>query len=520
MVDWAYAASEMEGRDWSNIVTIVLTIVIFYFLMIRSQQKKAKDQDMSISAQGDVTRYLASSAMLLGSSFRRQWLDYVKEKHKALAPEFGVDVPTLIKLCKYFEDRETKYYVSFFIISLFVLFVYLIFTIDSYATFLVFLVIAWIIVWIIQVHKDNVEKTWAMTFFQRNNYNPEVISSEFNSTIDKEISSILNQNDYNLIIYSGFEPFVGAGINLGGWSFSVDISQPKHDLGVKAEVLPFAIKDLYADFDGSLSELSIEGLKIQDALFVNGKTIRNEKWILPDIYGRPINRVDEKTIERFIENNDPSIRHYRWIQIFDWSDQMVVSYFLRCLRQGKSLFVDTNILLLTPIANYYCGIDSLVPPELSERIQSGVVYLVKTPFIVLYSWLALLAKSTEMIADFLGTNEKQIRKVIKNTPLFDYGAENSLRSKMSSLQYSHFFQRSDKEMYGKIIDRTLLDSIVKFLDDHNIDTSDLKERQTTIMNSGIIVQGGDVKAQAMAVGTASQATTSTRLFAKSRGQST
>ena len=128
----------------------------------------------------------------------------------------------------------------------------------------------------------------------------------------------------------------------------------------------------------------------------------------------------------------------------------------------------------------------------------------------LYSWFALFVKFYKFGANHIGATERKICKQIKNNPLFDYGAESSLRVKMSSSNFNHFFQRSDSEMYFKIIERVLLDSIVKFLDDHNIDTSDLKERQTTIINSGIIVQGGDVRAQAMAVGTAAKAATGGR----------
>jgi hypothetical protein len=62
----------------------------------------------------------------------------------------------------------------------------------------------------------------------------------------------------------------------------------------------------------------------------------------------------------------------------------------------------------------------------------------------------------------------------------------------------------DKEMYVKIFEKQLLVAIKDFLDAHNIDTSDIKERQTTILNSGVIVQGGEVKAEALSVGTGAQ----------------
>ena len=56
---------------------------------------------------------------------------------------------------------------------------------------------------------------------------------------------------------------------------------------------------------------------------------------------------------------------------------------------------------------------------------------------------------------------------------------------------------------------------------HGIETSDLKERQTTILNSGVIVQGGDVNAESLAVGSGSQAVKTVKkvLGGKAKGAS-
>ncbi|MGQ9687445.1 MAG: preprotein translocase subunit YajC [Desulfobaccales bacterium] len=46
MIDKAYAASGIAGQDWSNIFLLLMMVsifVIFYFLLIRPQQKKAKE---------------------------------------------------------------------------------------------------------------------------------------------------------------------------------------------------------------------------------------------------------------------------------------------------------------------------------------------------------------------------------------------------------------------------------------------------------------------------------------------
>ena len=58
----------------------------------------------------------------------------------------------------------------------------------------------------------------------------------------------------------------------------------------------------------------------------------------------------------------------------------------------------------------------------------------------------------------------------------------------------------DKEMYVKIIERQLLDSITNFLDTRNIDTTDLKSRQNAIQNSNVIVSGNTIQGSNVAFG--------------------
>ena len=46
MVNWAYAANAAPMQDWSNMFPLLMMLsifVIFYFLLIRPQQKKAKE---------------------------------------------------------------------------------------------------------------------------------------------------------------------------------------------------------------------------------------------------------------------------------------------------------------------------------------------------------------------------------------------------------------------------------------------------------------------------------------------
>lgn len=90
--------------------------------------------------------------------------------------------------------------------------------------------------------------------------------------------------------------------------------------------------------------------------------------------------------------------------------------------------------------------------------------------------------------------------IIKENPVYNYGAVTSIRENVSNSLYREYFQILDKEMYLKVIENTLLEEVIEFLDGKNVDTSELKSRQTQIVNEGIILTGGEINAKSLAVG--------------------
>jgi hypothetical protein len=56
---------------------------------------------------------------------------------------------------------------------------------------------------------------------------------------------------------------------------------------------------------------------------------------------------------------------------------------------------------------------------------------------------------------------------------------------MSSGSFGHYFQKMDGDLHNKLFEHEVLDSLIEFLDEHGIDTGNLKERQTTILNTGV-----------------------------------
>ncbi len=87
---------------------------------------------------------------------------------------------------------------------------------------------------------------------------------------------------------------------------------------------------------------------------------------------------------------------------------------------------------------------------------------------------------------------------------------------VSQSNYDDMFQKLDKEMYVKMLEKRILSAIMDFLAEKNIDISEFKEREQSILNNGVIMTGGNLKAENMSVGKSAKVT---NLFKKDKGSS-
>ena len=137
-------------------------------------------------------------------------------------------------------------------------------------------------------------------------------------------------------------------------------------------------------------------------------------------------------------------------------------------------------------------VDSL-PPRISGKEIFGLAIRAgfAAPFLCFAAPFMLLGELLEPFDRWKKTRETE--RLIAENYSFDYGATASIRALATSPNYRRYFQKLDKEMGLKLVERAVLDSIVDFLDAKNIDTSDLKERTSTILNNGVIVSGGYIR---------------------------
>ena len=307
----------------------------------------------------------------------------------------------------------------------------------------------------------------------------------------------------NLVVYSGYSPFVGSGIDIGGWSFVVDIDKGKKLLdNHRTEPLEFELSEIYAKVDDEIESLDIPNLSICDKVFINGKRIRKNRELLPEILGHPINQVSDEFLHKIMNQHETDARFYRVIQVTDWDGDLVLTAFLRFQKSKRSLFVENNYFLLPPISDSLRSVDTIKEKYGFRHTVFRILGIfLKTFTHTLGAILNLFKEISEAISDlFSGSKEYNMKKIVKSSPDFDYGAKTSIREAVSQILYSQHFQKLDKERYFKTIEKRIFNMLTEFLDEKNIDNSEFKERETSILNNGVLVTGGNLKADNIAVG--------------------
>lgn len=441
------------------------------------------------------TRYLCAAVQIDERLCDQIIQEFLEEDYTVIGICHGVDIPTVLKSCLLAKKRRNERDNRLFILLGIGLFISFLFG-QFILWFLILYPIAWRIVFLDKrkARYDIVGKN-----ILKRNYNPDSINLQLSPDLERKLKEISETQNANVIIYGGFSPFVGAGLNINGWSFTVDINKGKEEMGVTKKPLPFQVTELYEYISDSINSIRLDNLSIEDNLYINGQEIRDMEDFVPAPLMRPNTRFNDSFIKSFIGERTYSIRHYRCLRVSDWKGELILSIFIRFSKIGQSLFLEANYYLLTPLREYYRQYDAIKSEPSSEDIRKLVWESAFTTFgLSIASLISILNKSSESWQK--KQRKKQKEKEIKSNPSFNYGAITSLRERVSQDQYYRYFQRLDQEMYLKIIQRKIVDGLSKFLDSKNIDTTDFKEARSTILNHGVMVSGGSIEAQNLTVG--------------------
>ncbi|WP_406691992.1 hypothetical protein REH65_08350 [Saccharopolyspora sp. ID03-671] len=448
----------------------------------------------------DATRYLCAALQMNASLNHQAHKKILKAHYRAIASSPGVDLVTVLKYGVAARSRQMIRDVV--LVALLVIGLVLLASPESEWVLLA-LFSGWAV---LLVETLSTQYGVLAKRLRRDVFDPALAPAPGSGAIRARLDAIELQNRGNVTVSAQYGPFSGYGDSFGNWSFTLNVAKPAEGC---TDVIDFTTGELRDHIADAVREIGLPGLVVEDRVFVSGLDLLHgldpavKRAVLPNELAAPAARVDEDVIARMREDATSRARPYLVIRVGGWSGDLVVTLFLRfsLLPRGDQLHVEANYSLLRPIHDRYQQVDRLLdaptPLQLARATRSCLLRFVPVAFGAVARLSSVVLAPLE---DALGRMREA--RAIKHGRSFNYGAEICLRELAAEKWYHRYFQALDKEMYSKVVERRVVDALEEFLDERDIDTRDLRERQTTILNNGVYVSGqGSLTAGSLAVGT-------------------
>ncbi|MGW1953293.1 hypothetical protein ACWCPI_11050 [Streptomyces sp. NPDC001920] len=442
----------------------------------------------------DVTRYLCAAMYTDLGLARKAVARIVHEPRRAAASSPGVDLGCVLRHALAACARQRLRDVVLLLLLLAVLITA---PLTYGALLLPALFVAWVVVLteMVSVHYGIVSRN-----LKRENFDPRYVPREPRRKDAARLEAIELRDRGNVMVSSVYEPFVGHGGTYRTWSFALNTGRPE----AGKQVIPFTVHELNAHVSARVRALELPGMDIADVLLVNGADLligiddRTRAEVLRNPAGPPGAQVSSALLRELREDAKGRARPYLAIRVTGWSGEVVSTLFLRCalLSGGDTAFIEGTSCLLAPVREKYRAVDRLLDaPTFRQWCRLAADAGVRTPFLLVRAPFVIVKDLFEPLAGHRD-QRRQEREIRLRT--FDYGARFSLREEASDWLFYRYFQELDKELYSKTIEHRVLDALVQFLEDHDIDSSDLIQRQTTIYNSGLMA-GRDISIKGSSV---------------------
>jgi len=292
--------------------------------------------------QTATTRHFCAAAHLNWRLRNQVINNFLFKKFEAIGPSPGVDLVAVLKHC--IAARRRKMLRDILLSFLFVFAVF--FGFSAKSNFLLFICLA--ASWVIVFSEDWISHRIIGKQLSKGSYEPDSLRLNTNSKIEKLFKRLPECYNPNMIVYSGYYPFVGSGPCVGGWTLALDVEKGKKQKDIKLDPLQFSLNDLYDYLICCLRKLNIENLTIEENLYVSGKSIRKDRRFISNPFTRPHTQISTSLINEFKENPNEHIRYYLSLRVIGWDGELVLSIFLRFYKLGKKLYAETSYHLLPP----------------------------------------------------------------------------------------------------------------------------------------------------------------------------
>ncbi len=287
----------------------------------------------------------------------------------------------------------------------------------------------------------------------------------------------------NLVVYRGYEPFVGAGIRLAPISMALTLKDengaPPGARFTLGELYDHVAVDVLA-MRGSAS-LSPSGrlarIEDREQILVAAKEVLINygdpatRIVLPHLAGPPQQKVSGAAVAAVIEKPYEWMRYYRCFRVETWNLNVTISGYLHFGLGDGQLYVEWTPCVLTPIAEHFRLEDRTPSVKWGRLLRTTIGDWVRLP-------ATLLPRTGDLF--------RRIRPEPESKYLArpdSYGTAASIREIAAADDTESYFQDSDVVRYVELLTRRVLISIQEFLEEKNISVTEFAERAANIINN-------------------------------------
>ena len=447
--------------------------------------------------RSETTRYLCTAPHLDDRYARRVVEEVVVDPHRAVVPSLGIDMAIVLRHCFAARRRQNVRDGLIAVILIAALPVVLDYRgLNGLRLVVVLVALAGLVAFVDRwISRYLVTRQLTRGRFGHDD-GPPITAAE-----SAQVAQALAAQQGDISVYGTYQPFVGSGFSRGGWSFAINLARGKESPGgkVRLEPLSFEVEEFYSEVERDITASGLAGLTVEKRLLVDGQNIRDDFRFLPDRAGRPVTEIGADKLLELTRAPEPLNRPYQCIRLQTWDGDLVLSVFVNFTKRGSVLLAEVQHYLLAPLQPDYRQADRLASWSLGQRLRTE---LRRAPRAVTATMIRAPFRTTRLVlrTGMGGQTERAALRRIKGDPEYNFGAMTSVRELAQARHYRRYFQQVDRDLNTKFIDRQVLDTIVDFLDSHNIDTSQFQEQRSMILNNGLLVSGGEFKAGSVAVG--------------------
>ena len=306
----------------------------------------------------------------------------------------------------------------------------------------------------------------------------------------------------NIIISGGYAPFLGTGGEISQWTLAID-RKPDKDKPKEVGRIDIPVDEFYKAADQEVASLNLPNLERLSHLFVRGFELEVDGKILANLKTPPVNILPENEIwtlgQESLSNECRAYRLYRYV---DNERDQVLSYFLRFYNVGSITFVESSTHILPCIDRRRYSLTSVLEDsKVCRFIKMLFIAIVLSfiPFAYALVGIMYLSIFTSAVVKWWLKNRKQSQTANWQEE-YNYGHTQTFRESISARYYESYYGVQDLTMYWKSLQEAILSGIIELLKQYDVDTSQFEKVASNIINTGIMVSGGNFSANQVAAG--------------------